>query len=222
MSLTRLQLWLLVSLLLAGCQLFAPGVSQLGDMKSNDDKGNLQGNASAVVACSASDPECYQLHLLKGDACYALSRQTQGAARRANEDCAAKELDAGAAQAPDEQTPVGTIRDYTVKRLEALHDLIDMRRAGDPSGADELAASAQAFRQRYRGDAAGLYYLASARLTSAQDQFTATQNKAPPCAALPPINALAGDGARSTGSFTVNFAEMTTSHAGMRRAGSCL
>jgi hypothetical protein len=213
MSLTRLQLWLLVSLLLAGCQLFAPGVSQLGDMKCNDDKGNLQGNARAVVAFSASDPECYQLHLLKGDACYALSRQTQGAVRRANDDCTAKELDAGVAQAPDEQTPVGTIRDYAV---------IDTRRAGDPSGADELAAAAQAFRQRYRGDAAGLYYLASARLTSAQDQFTATQNKVPPCAALPPINALAGDGAHSTGSFTVNFTEMTTSLAGMRRAGSCL
>jgi hypothetical protein len=211
-----------VLLLLASCSAVAPqSVTQLETMKANAAKGDLQANANAAVSCVASDTGCYQVHLLKGDACYALSRQAQGAARRADDMCAVSELGAGVAQAPGEQTTAGSIRDYAVKRLEALHDLIDTRRAGDPSGADTLAAAAQDFMQRYSNDPAGIYYLASARMTTAQDQFVATQNKPALCAALPGIASLTSQGARSPSSFGPNFAELTATIAGMKKAGGC-
>jgi hypothetical protein len=211
-----------VLLILAGCSAVAPqSVTQLDTMKANAAKGDLQSNANATVSCAASDTGCYQLHLLKGDACYALSRQAQGAARRADDTCAAAELGAGVAQAPGEQTPAGSTRDYAVKRLEVLHDLIDTRHAGDPSGADTLAAAAQDFLQRYRNDPAGIYYLASAQMTTAQDQFVATRNKPALCAALPGIASLTSQGAQSPGSFGPNFAELTATIGGMRKAGGC-
>lgn len=211
----------LLALLLASCAAVAPGVSQLDTMKANAAKGDLQANAAAPVGCSANAPECYQLHLLKGDACYTLARSAQGAARRADDTCAAEELGAGVAQAPGPQTPLGATDGYAVKRLEALHDLIDTRRAGDPPGTNALATAATEFRQRYPGNPVGPYYLASANLTAAQDQFLADQNKAALCASLPGIDQLAREGARSPGSFGPNYAELTASLAGMRRAGGC-
>jgi hypothetical protein len=211
-----------LALLLASCSAVAPqSVTQLDTMKANAAKGDLQANANATVSCVASDQGCYQIHLLKGDACYALSRQAQGAARRTDDTCAATELGAGVAQAPGEQTPAGSTHDYAVKRLEALHDLIDTRRAGDPSGADTLAAAAQDFLQRYSNDPAGIYYLASARMTTAQDQFVATRNKPALCAALPGIASLTSQGARAPGSFAPNFAELTATISGMKKAGGC-
>ena len=209
---------LVLAVLVAGC---AATVSQLDRMKQNAAAGKRDANATETVACTASQPECYQLHLLRGDACYSLSRTADAAQRREFDACAAEELSAGIAQAPSEQTPDGAIRSYAVKQLEADHDLIDTRRAGDPSGAETLAADATAFRARYPDDPAGAYYLASARLTEAQDQFFNSFDKTQLCTALPPIAALTRQGGTAPGEFAANFTQLSASVAGMRKAGGC-
>src|SRR6185312_3650694 len=106
-------------------------------------------------------------------------------------------------------------------RLEALRDLIDTRRAGDPSGADALTEAAGDFRARYPKDPAGPYYLASAQLTSAQDRFFGTGDKAALCTALPGIDRRLQEGAQAPGSFAPNYAALAANLAGMRQAGGC-
>jgi hypothetical protein len=201
-------------LVVSGCG----SMSQLETMK----KGDLAKNAVASIDCSASQAECYQLHLLKGDACYGLSvRDDSTASKRNHASCAASELDAGMKMAPSEQTAVGTKQDYARKRLDALHQLIDTRGAGDPSGADALASAADEFRQHYPTDAAGPYYLASARLTSAQDAFLRTGDAAALCRALPSIDTLVREGNAAPGDLGAQYTNLAASLTDMKRSGNC-
>ncbi len=208
------------SLLLSGCVLSS--VTQLERMKQNGVKGDLQSNSRESLACEPTATECYQLHLLKGDACYTLSTHaTDIAARRDLDTCAANDLRAGATLAPTEQTPVGAMREYRLKQLEALRDLIDTRRQGDPSGADALTAAAEEFRKHYPHDSAGPFYLASARLTVAEDNFLVNADSAALCTSLSDIDGIARTGNSAPGSLESQYRNLAKSIADLRRTGGC-
>jgi hypothetical protein len=191
-------------------------------MKQNRLKGDLQSNSNESIACSSGDAACYQLHLIKGDACSALATQATDLALRRNLDmCAAENLLDGVTLAPSEHTSVGDMHDYRLKRLEALRDLIDTRRAGEPSGADTLAKAAQDFLGYYAGDPLGPFYLASARLTIAEDNFLSSGNGAELCTSLSDINALAPTGDAVPGNLQAQYHNLAKSIANLRRSGGC-
>ena len=207
-------------LLLSGC-LLSPQVTQLERMKQNRDAGDLETNSRVALTCTATDTACYQLHLIKGDACSALAaRATDNTKRRALDTCAAENLLAGATMAPAEHTPVGDMRLYRLKRLEALRDLIDTRRATDSSAA-ALAEAAQDFHNRYADDAAGPFYLASARLTVAQDRFLQGEDPGAFCASLSEIDSIASTGSAAPGNLQAQYQNLAKSIAAMRRSGGC-
>jgi hypothetical protein len=214
-------------LILSGC---AATLTQLERMKHGD----ARSNAVESISCAAGQQECYQLHLLKGDACYKLAvdlqeeRQLQQSPPPQTRDrlrqldsCAADELHAGTTLAGAEHTPVGEIREYALKRLEALRDLIDTRESGDPSGADVLAQAASEFGKRYPGDPAGPYYLASARLAAAQDNFLRSSDPGSLCAALPDIERLVSTGSASPGGLEAQYTNLAASLAVLKRTGGC-
>ena len=211
----------LTALLLSGC-LLSPQLTQLERMKNNRQKGDLQSNTQETIACESTAAECYQLHLVKGDACAALAvKATEIAARRKLDTCAADDLLAGATLAPQETTPVGDIRGYKLKRLEALRDLIDTRRAGDLSGADTLASAAQDFRKAYASDPAGPFYLASAQLTAAEDTFVVSGDPAALCKSLTGIDGVARAGGAAPGDLQPQYNNLAKSIADLRRTGGC-
>lgn len=209
------------ALLLSGC-LLAPQVTQLERMKQNHQKCDLDSNSRESITCSSTDAACYQLHLIKGDACSALATHAIDVALRRNLDtCAADNLLDGVTLAPTEHTPVGDMRDYRLKRLEALRDLIDTRRTGDAFGADTLADAAQDFRRHYAGDPAGPFYFASARLTVAEDNFLTDGNAAALCASLSDIGGLARTGEATPGNLRFQYRNLAKSIADLRRTGGC-
>lgn len=211
----------IAALLLSGC-LLAPQVAQLERMKQNRAKGELESNSREFITCSSSDTACYQLYLIKGDACAALATQATDVALRRNLDtCAAENLLDGVTRAPTEHTPVGDIHAYRLKRLEMFRDLIDTRRAGEASGANTLAEAAQDFLGHYPDDPLGSFYLASARLTIVEDNFLASGNSAALCTALSDIDTL---GARETAlpeNLQGQYHNLVKSIAGLRRSGGC-
>ena len=210
------------ALLLSACSVVNPGVSQLERMKEHGNKGDLQSNSRESLTCQSTAAECYQLHLLKGDACYTLAtRATDTAARRDLDTCAANDLHEGTTLAPTEQTPVGDIHGYRVKQLEALRDLIDTRRRGDPPGADALATAAQDFHKHYARDPAGPFYLASARLTVAEDNFLANSDPAALCTSLTDIDGIARTGNAAPGDLDSQYRNLAKSIADLRRTGGC-
>ncbi len=209
------------ALFLSGC-LLPPPVSQLHRMKQNHAKGALESNSRESVTCSATAAACYQLHLLKGDACYALAtRATDATLRRDLDTCAADNLLEGVTQAPTEQSPVGDMHQYRLERLEALRDLIDTRRAGEASGADTLTEAAQDFRRRYASDPAGPFYLATARLAVAQDNFLSNGDTEALCSSLSDVDGLARTGDAAPGNLQSQYQNLTKSIAAMRRTGGC-
>jgi hypothetical protein len=212
--------WLLLVLapLLGGCP---ADVSQLDTMKDNAAKGNRAANAAMPVTCTKEDQACYQINLIKGDACLAMAREAADRVRRDHDRCAAGALAAGIAMAPGEDTPGGKLRGFGVKRLEALRDLIDTQRGSDPSGAADLVTAAGEFRKRYPGDPAGPFYLASGMTTAAQDRFKLDRDKPALCTALRPINDLAREGGRAPGEFAINYQNLTATLTGLRRVGGC-
>lgn len=211
----------LTALLLSGC-LLSPQLTQLERMKNNRQKGDLESNSRETLSCESTAAECYQLHLIKGDACSALAaKATDTAVRRKLDTCATDDLLEGAKLAPGEQTPVGDVREYELERLEALRDLIDTRRAGDPSGADTLAAAAQDFRKHYTGDPAGPFYLATAQLAAAQDNYFVTGDPAALCRSLTGIDGVARTGDAAPGNLQSQYSNLAKSIAAMRRTGGC-
>jgi len=210
------------TLLVSGCNIVSPQVSQLERMKEHGQKGDLQSNTRESLTCASTAAECYQLHLLKGDACYTLATHaTDIAARRELDTCAANDLHEGTALAPTEKTPVGDIHGYRLKQLEALRDLIDTRRRGDPPGADALATAAQDFRKHYASDPAGPFYLASARLTVAEDNFLNTADPASLCASLSDIDGIARTGNAAPADLEPQYRNLAKSIADLRRTGGC-
>jgi hypothetical protein len=208
-------------LLLCGC-LLSPQIAQLEKMKQNRVKSDFESNSRESITCSAGAAECYQLHLIKGDACFAQATLATDSRQRRNLDtCAADELLAGARLAPAEHTSVGDIHDYRLKQLESLRDLIDSRQAGDPSGADTLAQAADDFRQHYGRDPAGSFYLASARLTAAEDGFLVNGDIAKLCTALTDIDSLASAGDAAPANLQAQYNNLAKSVAAMRRSGGC-
>lgn len=214
-------------LILTSC---AATLTQLERMKHADP----QRNAVESISCAAGQQECYQLHLLKGDACYKLAvdlqeaLQSQAAAQSATrvrlrqlDSCAADELREGTDLASEEKTPVGEVREYALKRLESLRDLIDTRTVGDPAGVDALAQAATEFGKRYSGDPAGPFYLASARLTAAQDNFVRTSDHTSLCAALPDIQKLVSTGGSRPGALEAQYTNLAESLAVLKRTGGC-
>jgi hypothetical protein len=210
----------LAALLLSGCSLLSPQTAQLERMKEHRLKNDLESNSRESITCTAADTACYQLHLIKGDACSTLAAHVTDAALRRNLDaCAADNLREGVALAPAEQTPVGDLHEYDLKRLEALRDLIDTRRAKDAS-AEALAEAAQDFRRRYVADPAGTFYLASARLTVVEDKLLAGDT-AGVCTALSDIDALERSGGADLGNLQSQYRNLAKSVANLRRAGGC-
>jgi hypothetical protein len=209
------------ALLLSGC-LLSPQVTQLERMKQNRDKGDLESNSRVALTCTATDSACYQLHLIKGDACSALAARAAVAdpVRRSLDACAADNLLEGVSMSPAEHTPVGDMRPYRLKRLEALRDLIDTRRAQD-SSADTLAQAAQDFRNRYSSDPAGPFYLASARLTVAQDEVLRGDRDPTLCSSLSDIDSIASGGSAAPGDLQAQYHNLAKSIADMRRSGGC-
>jgi hypothetical protein len=211
----------LTALLLSGC-LLSPQLTQLERMKNNRQKGDLQSNSRETLSCESTAAECYQLHLVKGDACSALAAKATDIAERRNLDaCATDNLLQGVMLAPNETTPVGDIRAYKLRRLEALRDLIDTRRAGDPSGADTLASAAQDFRKHYARDPAGPFYLASAQLTAAEDTFLVSGDPAALCKSLTGIDGIARTGEAAPGDLQPQYNNLAKSIADLRRTGGC-
>lgn len=207
------------ALLLSGC-LLSPQITQLERMKEHRLKNDLESNSRESITCTAADTACYQLHLIKGDACSVLAAQVTDAALRRNLDaCAADNLLEGVKLAPAEQTPVGDLHEYGLKRLEALRDLIDTRRTRDAS-AQTLAEAAQKFRTRYVGDPAGTFYLASAWLTVAEDKLLAGDT-AGLCTALADIDALERSGGADLGNLQPQYQNLAKSVANLRRTGGC-
>jgi hypothetical protein len=197
-------------------------------------RGDVQRNADESISCTADQQECYELHLLKGDACYKLSvdlqeaLQLQAAAQshtrerlRQLDSCAADELREGMTLAHAEQTPEGMIREYALKRLESLRDLTNLRTIGAPAGADVLAQATAEFGKRYPGDPAGPYYLASARLTTAQHNFLRNSDTTSLCAALPDIQMLVSAGSARPGALEAQYTNLAKSLAVLRRTGGC-
>jgi hypothetical protein len=209
------------ALLVSGC-LLAPQVAQLQRMKQNRLHGALQSNSRESIACSSSDAVCYQLHLIKGDACSRLATQEADLTVRRNLDsCAADNLLDGTTLAPTEHTPVGDMHEYRLKRLEVLRDLIDTRHPGEPSGADTLAKAAQDFLGHYAGDPLGTFYLASARLTVVEDDFLAHGYDAAFCTSLSDIEALAPAGGVIPETLQAQYHNLSKSIADLRRTGGC-
>jgi hypothetical protein len=208
----------LLACALGGCAVLAPSAAQLERMKREAASGDRGAVAAETITCGSGQPECAQLHLLRGDACFGLAQRADTSSRRSLDRCAAEELAAGLDGLTAEQTPLGTRRDYAVKHLEALHDLIDTRTAGDASDAPALATAAAALGRRYPVDPAGPYYLASAELGMAQDRFFADGDKGALCAAL---RSVAPHGNAPQGAFAANFRQLDLSLRGMQEAGEC-
>ena len=204
--------------LLAGCAVANPTVAQLDRMKQDAAAGDRRAVVAEAIACDAADPACAQLHLLRGDACFALARNAEGEARRSLDRCAEGELAHALGSLMAERTPLGARRDYAVKYLETLRDLIDTRTAAEPGAAPALAAAATRFEQRYPGDPAGPYYRAGAELSAAQDRFFANGDRPALCAALASLRP--GGNAPQAG-FTANYRQLAASIHGMRIAGEC-
>ncbi len=208
----------LLAAALGGCAVLAPSVAQLDRMKQEAASGDRRAVAAEAISCAQGQPECMQLHLLRGDACFGLAHGALADERRALDRCAADELASGLDGMTSERTPLGSRHDYAIKRLEALHDLIDTRTAPNAADAPALARAADAFVRHYPADPAGSYYLASAQLSAAQDRFFADGDKAGLCAALA---AIALPGGAGDGAFADNFHQLQLSMRGMRKAGEC-
>ncbi len=208
----------LLACALGGCAALAPSIAQLERMKREAAAGDRQAVAAETIACVSGKPECVQLHLLRGDACFGLARRGDGGTRRSLDRCAVRELAAGLDGLVTEQTPLGARRDYAVKQLEALHDLIDTRTAGDDGDAPALATAALSFSRNYPADPAGSYYLATAELSAAQDRFFADGDKTALCKALATV-APRQDPAQ--GALADNFRQLEASLHGMQVAGEC-
>jgi hypothetical protein len=210
------------TLLLSACLLAPPEANQLEKMKEHGQKGDLQSNSREPLTCGSTAAECYQLHLLKGDACYTLAkRATDIATRRDLDTCAANDLHEGTTLASTEKTPVGDLHGYRLEQLEALRDLIDTRRRGDPPGADALATAAQDFRKHYASDPAGPFYLASARLTVAEDNFLGNPDAAALCTSLSDIDGISRTGNAAPGDLESQYRNLAKSIADLRRTGGC-
>ncbi len=205
--------------LLAGCATLAPSPTQLERMKTRADQGDRAANASESIACTGGEV-CGQLHLLKGDACYGQARQNP-ATRRDHLACASSELAAGLALHTSEQSVIGARAEYARKRLEVLHMQIDSKRGGEASAAPELASAASDYRTRYPGDPAGPYYLASARLTMAQDRFLTDHNGPALCGALSEVATLQQGAMAAPGDFAPNLRELGADVQRMKRPGGC-
>lgn len=165
MSGARLRACLALLALLAACagvkQAIDPQTAKLERFKQLSAAHDDAAIASEEVRCQSADRACRQLHLLKGDACFALGRR--GDAPRERYECAILELGTALDPAPADETRQRAAIPFAEKLMEALR----LRRDLSASHAESTAYTAglvdraRAFRAAYPEHPAGYYYEAS-------------------------------------------------------------
>ena len=183
-------------LLLAGC-------SPLQQFKSHWSDQDYRWIAARQIECSPAEPECSQLHLIKGDACYRLASR-RGPQQRSYLKCAATHLARGIRMT--ESWQVGSLdlertRTY-INLCETLRSLRDMRTgASAERAARELLRTARELRSLEPDHPASVYYAGSARYALLQPELLDPSHPGQACAELRSIlNDLRGaaPGARNT------------------------
>ena len=88
-----------LAVLAAGC---ATTLRQLDEAKTLQEQQQYEQLAALEIECQADDEGCNQVHLLKGDACFRISKQaTDNEAKRQALDCATRELSTGISMTKD-------------------------------------------------------------------------------------------------------------------------
>jgi len=162
--------------LLAGC---APRA--LESMKEAHQQGRFVEVAATEVSCEADDERCNQMHLLKGDACYALGRGAEQPGADSTAEvrfrCAAHHLGAGIRQTETGGTAAWTIADddrtrWYTNRAESLRQLQDLL-VGESARAvsTRLLDFAQTYREVTPDAAAPHFYVATARYALLQPRL---------------------------------------------------
>lgn len=186
---------LIAALLLAGC-----GLKALDAMKDAHREGQFAEVAGMEVDCDPADDRCHQMHLLKGDACYALGREAEAAdadsTAEARFRCATRHLGMGIRQT-EAQSGGWAIAgkdqaQWYVNRAESLRQLQDLL-AGDSARAvsGRLLDFGQRFQTVAPDAAAPPFYVATARYALLQPRLIdAPAGDAEVCTALNEIHAM--------------------------------
>lgn len=209
---------LTLALLLAGCSAIDPETAQLERFKELGSAQRHDLIAGEDVQCAKDGEVCRQLHLIKGDACFALARRRDAAA--AHYDCAIAELTAGLDQKPAAETALGPDRTFTEKLLEALRGRRDLSASSAESLAYtlRLVQEARAFRAAYPEEPAGYYFEANALYGRVIEGIARGDGDTAICGELAAALDLLEAGTPASGRYVPSFERMARDIQSTRRA----
>jgi hypothetical protein len=179
--------WFILTVLISALLLLAcfGSTYQLSQTKKHYNQEDYAWVARQELTCRSTDDGCNQLHLLKGNACYALAKD--GVTPAANYACAAAHIGEGIAQ-----TRVWASADLSLNRPQnytnlcaALRELQDMS-AGEQAAqyTRDLLAASEAFRAAEPENVAAVYFHSGARYAQLQKQLLHPGNPSQLCGEL--------------------------------------
>jgi hypothetical protein len=208
---------LTLALLLAGCSAIDPETAQLERFKELGSAQRHHLIAGEDVTCVKDGEVCRQLHLIKGDACFALAQRRDAAAHY---ECAIAELTAGLDQKPAAETALGPDRTFTEKLLEALRGRRDLSASSAESLAYtlRLVQEARAFRAAYPDEPAGYYFEANALYGRVIEGIARGDGDTAICGELAAALDLLEAGTPASGRYVPSFERMARDIQSTRRA----
>lgn len=201
----------------------------LDKFKQEAAAGNYEWIASQPVDCSGESEDCRQLHLIKGDAHYALAKQ--GKDEVSNYTHAAEELALGIKLTKNWDNN-STRNQYYENLCESLRNLQDLQ-SGAEAGATgaKFLSAAEEFFQVDPGSFSAIYYATKARLRQLQKKLLDVNdtNRDAICGDLNNLSGLASDGlskGQSVGGaawdrYKANYELLNTDIANAKRAAGC-
>ncbi|GEM_PF-3480479 len=173
---------LCVPFLFAACN---PALKGLKTAKADFEKQDYAALAATDISCESSDKGCNQLHLIKGDACFRLSKKGVDPAKHYA--CAVTHLETGIAQTRDWQ-----MKDLNLNRAQTYENLLESIRllqdtkkgAAARQLTEKLVNTAQAFLRIEPGHLGGIYFLNSGAYTLLRSELLRQSNPQKLCVDL--------------------------------------
>jgi len=189
---------LLAPFLIVGCN---PALKGLKKAKADWEKQDYPTLAAMEVSCKSSDQGCNQLHLIKGDACFRLSKK--GVEPAMHYGCAVNHLQMGIAQTADWQMKgLNLNRAQTYENmLESLRLLQDTKRGAEAEQLTrQLVTSAQDLLKVEPEHLGGIYFLNSGSYTLLRSELLRQNNPQKLCMDINRIlHSLQGSEAKAQG-----------------------
>ena len=209
---------LTLALLLAGCSAIDPETAQLERFKELGLAQRHEVIAGEDVHCAEYGEVCRQLHLIKGDACFALAQR--GDAATAHYECAIAELTAGLDQEPATETALGPDPTFTEKLLEALRGRRDLSASSAESLVYtlRLMQEARAFKAAYPEEPAGYYFEANALYGRVIEGIATGDGDTAICGEIEAALELLEAGKPASGRYVPSFERMARDIQSTRRA----